>query len=146
MIHLIFYDDECPFCQRCVVYIKKIDKGAIFDYASLTSLTANKVLVGKKGFLKRLNTLILVENYQEAHPRFWIRSKGVFRILWLIGSWRKVVGILCFLPSFVIDPFYRLVARCRRQKKPQPNREEKNTYPFSGDLDSLLLNGNRSMC
>jgi len=113
MKHLIFYDDKCPFCQRCVGYIKRIDKRGIFEYASLTGLKASEILVGKYASLQKLNTLILVENYKDTHPRFWIRSKGVFRVLWLIGSWRKMIGILCFLPSVLIDPFYRLVARYR---------------------------------
>lgn len=113
MKHLIFFDDTCLFCQRCVGYIKRIDRRSQFEYTSLTGKRAGDILVGKYTHLQKLNTLILVENFKETRPRFWIRSKGVFRILWLIGSWHKLLGVLCFLPSFLIDPLYRLVARYR---------------------------------
>jgi len=113
MKHLIFYDDQCPFCQTCVNYVQKIDKEGVFEYDSLTSPRAKKLLEGKDA---PHNTLILLEGYKKGTPRLWIRSKGAFRILWLIGKWRKIIGVLCFLPGVVIDPFYRLVAHFRSCK------------------------------
>ncbi|NGX50823.1 MAG: hypothetical protein K1060chlam2_00674 [Chlamydiae bacterium] len=108
MRHLIFYDDQCPFCQRSVKHVQKIDKKGIFTFESLSR--AKELL--KEREIPR-NTLILVENFEEPHPRIWIRARGAFRILWLIGSWRKIIGVLCFLPGVLIDPFYRLVALLR---------------------------------
>jgi predicted DCC family thiol-disulfide oxidoreductase YuxK len=42
-----------------------------------------------------------------------IEGKGALRILWLLGGKYAWLGCLSFLPSFLFDPFYRLIARNR---------------------------------
>ena len=110
MRHLIFYDDQCGFCQSCVHQILKWDKRELFCFASLSGMTAYELLQGKYESLRHQNSLVLVEDHENPHPRYYLRSKAVFRILWLIGDSFKIIGILCFLPRILIDPFYRLIA------------------------------------
>ncbi len=114
--HLIFFDGECPFCHRSVRHIIDIDKEKRFLFAPLMGDTANEILTGPQEPLKRANSLILVENYQSTERKFWSESRAVLRIYWLVGGW-GIIGIFCFVPSFVGDPIYRWVAAHRHQFK-----------------------------
>lgn len=112
MKHLIFFDDTCGFCQNSVRRIIKLDRKELFAFAGLKSQTAAHILKGDKEYLKGENSLILVENYQTYSPRFWLRARAIFRILWLIGGKWKWLGWLYIVP-FGTDAIYRLVANHR---------------------------------
>ena len=88
----IFYDASCPFCTRWKARIEKLDKNRIFSYASID---------------KSAKTLILIE----PNGKQWTRGKAVFRIFWLLKYYFP--GCLYVLPSFVLDPLYRLIAKFR---------------------------------
>ncbi len=113
MKHVIFYDGECPLCNRAVRFILNVDRAQKFYFAPLKGKTAEKKLA--HFFLKspELDTLILLQNYETADEKLLIEGKGALRILWLLGGKYAGVGLLSFLPSFLFDPFYRLVARNR---------------------------------
>lgn len=114
--HLIFFDGECPFCHRAVRHIIQIDVNKRFMFAPLGGETAREVLIGPQADLKKKNSLVLVEDYQSTERKFWVESRAVFRIYWLVGSW-GLIGVLCFLPSFIGDPIYRICAAHRHQFK-----------------------------
>ncbi len=119
--HLIFFDDECPFCHRSIQHIIDIDTHQRFVFAPLTGNTASDILIGPQEKLKRANSLVLVENYQSTERNFWVRSKAIFRIYWLVGNGWGLLGVLSFLPGFVGDPLYRWFAAHRHQfKMPMP--------------------------
>lgn len=114
--HLIFFDGECPFCHRSVRHIIEIDEQKRFLFAPLKSQTADQILSGPQKSLKAAKSLVLVENYDSTDRKFWIESKAVLRIYWLVGGW-GLIGIFCFLPSFIGDPIYRFFAAHRHQFK-----------------------------
>lgn len=114
--HLIFFDGECPFCHRSVRHIIEIDVQKRFLFAPLKGQTADQILAGPQKYLKEAKSLVLVENYDSTDRKFWIESKAVLRIYWLVGGW-GLIGIFCFLPSFIGDPIYRFFAAHRHQFK-----------------------------
>ncbi len=114
--HLIFFDGECPFCHRSVRHIIDIDVHKHFLFAPLNGETARAILVGPQAVLKKANSLVLVENYQSTDRKFWIESRAVLRIYWLVGGW-GLIGIFSFLPGFIGDFIYRWVAAHRHQFK-----------------------------
>jgi len=115
--HLVFFDGECPMCHRAVRHIIEIDKDKIFIFAPLGGETAKNVLTGPQAPLKKANSLVLVENYDSTSRDFYIRSKAVLRIYWLVGNGWGLVGILNFLPGVIGDFFYCYLASHRHQFK-----------------------------
>ncbi len=115
--HLIFFDGECPFCHRSVRHIIESDPQRHFLFASLSGATAKDVLSGPQKSLLHANSLVLVENYRSTHREFWIRSKAIFRIYWLLGGVRRALGVFCYFPAWIGDPIYRWIAEHRHQFK-----------------------------
>ena len=113
MKHVIFYDGECPLCNRAVRFILSVDHDQKFYFAPLKGKTAEKKL--GHFFFKNpeLDTIVLLQNYETADEKLLIEGKGALRILWILGGIYAFLGLLSFLPSLIFDPFYRLVARNR---------------------------------
>lgn len=115
--HLIFFDGECPFCHRSVRHIIEIDVDKRFVFAPLEGETAARILSGPFSKYRTMNSLVLVEEYESTDRKFWVESKSILRIYWLAGDGWGLVGIFCFLPSFIGDFFYRWFAAHRHQFK-----------------------------
>lgn len=113
--HLVLFDKECPLCHRAVQYLIRLDKNHELVFAPLNGTTAKGILTGRHTGLKKANSLVLVENFESPHRRFWLRSKAIFRIYQLIG--KKWLGLLFYLPSWMGDWFYKRVAEHRHQFK-----------------------------
>ena len=97
-MHIIYYDGECAFCNRTVHFVQTHDKHHRFDYKPLQELPGAD-----------LSTVILVEE----SGRQLKRGKAGLRILWLLGGWWRLPGALSFLPAFLSDTIYRLIATHR---------------------------------
>jgi predicted DCC family thiol-disulfide oxidoreductase YuxK len=115
--HLVFFDDQCPFCHKQVSRLIEIDTHKRLKFAPLNGKTAADILSGPPAKLKNMNSVVLVENYDSTERNFWVRAKAIFRVHWLIGNGWGLIGIFSFLPSFLIDPFYRWYAEHRHQYK-----------------------------
>lgn len=111
--HLVFYDGKCGLCDRIVQFILKKDSKKIFDFAPLQGTTAAALLHALPPEIKNKDSLILIENYQEPHPSFYIFGKGALRICWLLGGAWTIPGLFSWMPSWLYDWGYRLVARNR---------------------------------
>lgn len=107
-------------CDRVVQFIVKRDKTRRFAFAPLKGETAAKVLETQPLEAKERDSIVLVENYQtpEQHLSWW--SQAVFRIFsYLDGGW-KMIGSLHYLPPFLFNWAYRIVARYRKKLFPPP--------------------------
>lgn len=113
--HIVFFDDECPFCRKAILHIIEIDQEKRFLFAPLRGQTAHEILIGPQQALRGANSLVVAENYQSTERKFWIRSHAIFRIYWLAGNGWGLVGILHFLPSWLGDFFYNWFAAHRHQ-------------------------------
>jgi predicted DCC family thiol-disulfide oxidoreductase YuxK len=118
--HLVFYDGECGFCDQVVQLLLKVDKQQIFLFAPLQGATAAELLKELPDELKQVDSLILVENYQQPNSHFYVLGKGALRIAWLLGGVWRLLGWMAFLPSWLYDWAYRLVARNRHRFFPNP--------------------------
>ncbi len=120
--HLVIFDGECPLCHRLVRHLIEIDVNRHIVFAPLNGETAESVLSGPQKDLKKANSSILVENFQSTERRFWIRSRCILRIYWLVGNGWGLLGIISFFPSFLGDTIYRRIAIHRHQfKMKMPN-------------------------
>lgn len=116
--HLVFYDGECGLCDRFVQLLLTIDHHQIFVFAPLQGSTAAQYIAHLPPELKQADSIILVEDFKSKEPKVQIQSKAVFRIAWLLGGAWTLLGWLFFLPAFLFDWGYRLVARNRHRLFP----------------------------
>lgn len=123
MDNIIFFDAECPLCHRAVRHIIQIDPKRLFLFAPLKGPTASKILTGPNAKYTKMNTLVLLENYQSTDRHFSIRSRAIFRIYWLLGGLYALPGLLSFLPCALTDLIYRTIANHRHQFKLKPHAE-----------------------
>lgn len=100
---IVFYDGTCPLCNRAVRWILSVDQKRQFFFAPLEGRTA-----GEKGIQEKESLVLYINS-----KKIFKEGKAVFRILWLLGGKYAVVGSLSFLPSFLFDGFYRLIAKYR---------------------------------
>lgn len=108
--HLVFYDGTCGFCDQIVQILLKIDKKQRFTFAPLQGKTAKSYL---KNIPTNTDSLVLIENYQSSDCHYYFYGKAALRILWLLGLPWSILGTFSFLPSFLYDWIYRIIARNR---------------------------------
>ena len=123
---IILYDGVCGLCNRLVQFLLKHDKDGRLRFASLQSDFAEKVLK-RHGFdAKDLDTVHVVENYDQPGERVLQRSDAILRAgRELGGFYGASSSVARIVPRPVRDLVYRLVAT--------------NRYRVFGKFDSCML-------
>jgi predicted DCC family thiol-disulfide oxidoreductase YuxK len=123
---IVLYDGVCGLCNRSVQFLLKHDKQARFRFASLQSDFAGKVL-GRHGLdPKDLDTVHVVENYDQPDERVLQRSDAVLRAgRELGGFWGASSSVARVIPRPLRDLVYKLVAT--------------NRYRVFGKYDACML-------
>ena len=111
---ILFYDGVCGLCNTLVRFLLKHDKRGRLRFASLQSDFAEKVL-RRHGFdPKDLDTLHVVENYEQPGERLLQRSDAVLRAgRELGGHWGVLAAVAKIIPRPLRDIAYRFVAKNR---------------------------------
>ncbi len=133
LCHLVFYDGSCGLCDRIVQFLLKEDRQKLFVFAPLQGETASIFLKNLPPEMRFTDSLILIEHYKSPYPRVSILGKGALRIAWLLGWPWLCIGWLSFLPGWMFDWAYRLVAKNRHRFFPQteciiPNAEQRDRF------------------
>lgn len=113
--HLLFYDGKCGMCDHLVQHVLKADRRGLFLFAPLDGKTADKVLKEIPNEIKQADSLILIENFQQRDSSLWMYGRGALKVAWLLGGWWVLLGWISFLPPFLYDWGYRLIAKNRRK-------------------------------
>jgi len=123
---IVFYDGVCGLCNRLVQFLLKHDREGRLRFASLQSDFAAKVL-GRHGFdPKDLDTVHVVENYDQPDERVLQRSDAILRAgRELGGFWSTSSSISKIVPRPLRDVVYKLVAT--------------NRYRMFGKFDTCML-------
>ena len=115
---IIIFDGECNLCSNSVNFIIARDKEKYFKFLSLQHPKAEELLKGKIDF--RPDSVILIEDNNA-----YIRSRAALKIsAQLTWPW-KIVSCLRILPSFLLDPLYKIIA--------------KNRYKLWGKRDQCMI-------
>jgi predicted DCC family thiol-disulfide oxidoreductase YuxK len=124
---LILFDGRCALCSGAVRFVLKHDKRLRFYCAPLGGPTA-AALLGSRPIPEE--TFVLVENFKTTEPRISYYGKAALRVLWLLGGPWQLIGLLAFLPGWIINPPYRFIAHHRpRSAEPLPfDREWGNRF------------------
>ncbi|OGN62085.1 MAG: hypothetical protein A3F09_02495 [Chlamydiae bacterium RIFCSPHIGHO2_12_FULL_49_11] len=101
----IFYDAGCPFCVICMHFIKKHDPKHQYKMSSIDGKNAKMLFSGNYRFLRKRKTIVFLEG-----QRVWLRANAIFRVMWNLGGAWKIPGLLCYVPGFLVNPFFRLLA------------------------------------
>lgn len=123
---IILYDGVCGLCNGLVQFLLKHDKDGRLRFASLQSDFAEKVL-RRHGFdAKDLDTVHVVENYDQPGERVLQRSDAILRAgRELGGFWSASSSVARIVPRALRDLVYRLVAT--------------NRYRVFGKYDTCML-------
>jgi predicted DCC family thiol-disulfide oxidoreductase YuxK len=104
---VVLYDGECGLCHRSVTFLIARDRGQLY-YAPLQGDTATALRARHPEIPTTLESVVLVDR-----GRVFLRSKAFLYIAkYLTRPWRWGYH-LRWLPAFVLDLGYRLVARMR---------------------------------
>jgi len=123
---IILYDGVCGLCNRLVQFLLNHDRDGRLRYASLQSDFAAKVLQRHGIDPKDLDTLHVVENFQQSDERVLQRSDAVLRACGELGGvWSGLSSVAKVIPRALRDIVYRLVAR--------------NRYRVFGKYDTCML-------
>jgi len=102
---VIFFDGVCGLCNAWVDFILKRDRAGIFSFAPLQGNYAKEM---EPEASKNLNTMI----YFVSGQRYY-RTGAILRILRDLGGIWYLAWVFWFVPFFIRDFFYGLIARNR---------------------------------
>lgn len=111
--HLLLYDGECGLCDGVVQAVLRRDHQKRFCFAPLQGLTAAKYLQQMSSRDVGNDSVILIDSFRLPTARVYLRSSAVWRVCWHLGGIWKPLGLLSFLPGWLFDWGYRIVARMR---------------------------------
>jgi predicted DCC family thiol-disulfide oxidoreductase YuxK len=105
---IILFDGVCNFCNFWVNFILNRDKNDIFRFTSLQSAMGQELLKKFSLHTNGFETFLLIDG--DDH---YIKSTAALKILKHLNSFLKILYPLIFLPKFLRDPFYTIVANYR---------------------------------
>lgn len=111
---IVFYDGVCGLCNRLVKFLLVHDKHDKLRFASLQSDFATQVLSRHRIDPKDLDTVHVVENYEQPTERVVDRSEAILRAgRELGGIWRFLSSVGMIVPRPIRDLVYKIVATNR---------------------------------
>ena len=111
---IVFYDGVCGLCNRLIQFLLKRDNQDKLRFASLQSDFASKVLTRHGLDPSDLDTLHIVENYDQPNERVLNHSTAILRAARELGGLWSIAALLgSVVPRPLRDVFYNLVATNR---------------------------------
>lgn len=117
---IVLFDGVCNFCNYWVNFLLKRDKKNIFLFAALQSESGQKLLRKFNLSTTDFDTFILIDG-----KIYQTKSDAVISIAKNLSGFPKLVVIGKFLPKFIRDYMYDLIA--------------KNRYKIFGKRDSCRI-------
>ncbi len=111
--HIILYDGVCGLCDRLTRLIIRRDRRRQFRFASLQGDSAARVLSRYGRDPRDLDTLYVICRHGTPSESLLSRSEAVLFVLSELGGVWRLSRALRWLPTFLVDHGYGLVARYR---------------------------------
>lgn len=105
---IVLFDGVCNFCNSSVNFIIDNDKNDVFRFASLQSEQGQKYLKEFNLPLDKFSTIVLIDN-----EKYFIRTTAALRIAKNLKSPYNLMYVLIFVPPFIRDIFYDIIAHYR---------------------------------
>jgi predicted DCC family thiol-disulfide oxidoreductase YuxK len=103
---IILFDGVCNLCNSSVRFIIKRDPNGHFKFASLQSETGQMLV--SHGINTEIDSIVVIEN-----EKVYVKSSAALRICRKLNGYWRFLTILKFLPPFLRDFFYDIVAKNR---------------------------------
>ena len=112
---VVFYDGLCALCSRVVHYLLERDRHHVLKFAPLQGKTAKSLLdrFPELAFKSTLKSVVYIREFNTPEEQIFVRSDAVLRILSDIETQNTWTSIMHFLPRFLRNLFYNLVATFR---------------------------------
>jgi predicted DCC family thiol-disulfide oxidoreductase YuxK len=126
---IILFDGICNFCNYWVNFIIDHDTKNIFKFAALQSEKGSELLDKFNLPKNDFDSFILI-----SQNKVYKKSTAAFEIAKHLNGWPKIISPLRFLPVYITDFFYDLIAKNRYRifgKKEAcriPTKEEKSKF------------------
>jgi len=126
---VVIFDGVCNLCNGAVNFIINRDPSARFQFASIQSSTAKKLLTTLELSSDNLDSIILIENNKP-----YIKSTAALRICKKLGALWPLLYIFILVPRPIRDYFYDIVAKNRygwfgkREKCMVPNTKIESRF------------------
>ena len=109
---MVLFDGLCGLCDKSVQWLLENDPEGRLQFAPLQGETAAEVIARHPEIPEGLDSIIYVEKDGDKENVYW-RSRAVFMLsLHLQTGWR-VLSWFRFVPSFIADVVYRMIAKMR---------------------------------
>jgi len=126
--YYVFYDGDCGFCNHWVQWILENDKKDQFLFSSLQSDFGQQFLNERGLENKTFSTLYL----WKPGSFYMMKSQAALAIARIIGGRYGLIGHLNFIPKFITDFGYDIVAKNRQKlaagKCFLPNPEQRKKF------------------
>jgi predicted DCC family thiol-disulfide oxidoreductase YuxK len=106
--HVLFYDGVCAMCNGIVKYMLRVDEGQVFYFAPLQGETAELAHELHSDFPTELETVVYVRRGE-----VFLRSRAAALAMQQMPYPAKALSWFRFLPAWLTDFFYGIVARAR---------------------------------
>ena len=126
---IILFDGVCNLCNNSVLFIIKRDKNNYFKFASIQSEFGQNFIHKYQLPEHKLDTLFLFEDH-----KILTKSTAVFKIAKHLNGFSKYLYYCIYIPKFLRDAIYDIVAKNRYQwfgkynKCMTPTKEIKNKF------------------
>lgn len=105
---IVYFDGDCALCHFFVGFVLKRDRKRLFKYTSLQGNYAKEHLVS--ALRESFDSVVVTVD-----DTFYIKSKAVFFIFSLLSFPWPLLSLCRFLPRFITDWCYDLVAVNRKK-------------------------------
>ena len=110
MKDILIYDGDCPFCNKTVLQLAKLDSDDKFCFVSNLSRKGKKIL---KNYdidgLTKLTIIIIIND------EIYIKSRAILKFLSYTKKYFFVRVLLCITPLFVSDKVYDFISNNRKK-------------------------------
>lgn len=111
---VVFFDGDCAFCSASARTLVRLDSNARISYAPLQGKLAASMglsdCASEKG-----GTMVVM---REPEQRLFTRSDAWIEVARALGGWWRIFLIAKWIPRFLRDGVYRLVADNRSRLMP----------------------------
>jgi predicted DCC family thiol-disulfide oxidoreductase YuxK len=105
---LVLFDGVCGLCQKTVQFLVRHDRGRQLRYAPLQGDTAAALRGQYPQIPETLESVVFIEE-----GKLYLRSQAILRMTRYLGFPWRLGLVFGFLPLWLTDPIYNLVARMR---------------------------------
>jgi predicted DCC family thiol-disulfide oxidoreductase YuxK len=107
---ILFYDGDCPLCNRVVTFILNHEKDSKILFSALDTAAANEFLSKQPSYKREEDTVYFFDGNQ-----LYTKSTAVLKLLPFLKGYLLMLRLGWLLPRSMRDSVYDFVAK-RRQR------------------------------